>query len=246
MVIAAEAAGIALLFLVPFWGCVWLRDRRHLAYVDYPVEFAMYFLLCSLVGIWLFRAELARAPVNTLVAIPAVILVLTLVVTVGIYAAGKKRIPDGAQHFAQYGHAHNKWVSLDYRYLVPKSFEVLYQQVALVLVVLVLRTMLPSLLEFALLFAGLFGLLHFVMYLFWYRKKRVPASSVMLFSAFSFLGGLVMPVFILQVPFGFVYSFCVHVLYYPMIGVGFRYYLVKSDKGPPNRFSEDAGTWSES
>lgn len=191
MAILAETAGIALLFLVPFWGCIWLRDRRGLAYVDYPVEFAAYFLLCSLVGIWLFRAELAGAPVNTRVAMPALILLLTLLLTVGIYAVGKKNIPEVAQLLQQYGRAHNKWVTLDYRYLVPKSFEILYQQVALVLVVLVLRTMLPSLLEFALLFAGLFGLLHLLTYLYWYRKKRVPASSVMLFSAFSFLGGLV-------------------------------------------------------
>jgi hypothetical protein len=223
----AELVGIAVVLFIPFYGCYVLRDRLNLAYTDYPLRFAGYFLLCSLLAIWFFRAAFATAPVNTNFAIPALVLLGTFVLTAVIYASGKKRLPDVASVVQPYRAIHNKWVAFDGRYMVAKSADVLYQQVCLVLVVLLLHVLLPSLLALVLLFAGLFGLVHLLIYIYWYWTKRVPFSSVIVFSAFSTLGGLVMPLLILQVPFGFVYSYCVHELYFPAVGAGFRFYLAK-------------------
>jgi hypothetical protein len=77
-------------------------------------------------------------------------------------------------------------------------------------------------------FASLFGLLHLLIYVFWYWTKRVPRSSILVFTVFSFLGGLVMPLLILQIPFGFVYSYGIHELYFPVVGAGFRLYLART------------------
>jgi hypothetical protein len=221
---------IAIVFFIPFWGCFAVRNRLNLAYTDRPLSFAVYFLLCSLVGVWLFRADFAMAPIKSNLVIPVLILLGTFLLTVAIYASGKRRIPEVAPLLQQYGSIFNKWVTLDYRYLAAKSSEVLYQQVCIVLEVLVLRTMFSSPLALALLFASLFGVLHLFIYVYWYRKKLVPGSSVIVISIFSFLGGLVMPLLILLVPFGFIYSFCVHELYYPVVGTGFRFYLGRSAK----------------
>jgi hypothetical protein len=226
----AKLVGIAIAFYIPLWGCTAVRVRWNLAYADYPLRFAGYFLLCSLAGIWLFRADFANAPINASVALPALILLGTLALTTGIYAYGGKRLPDAAPLLQQYGPTNTEFVTLDYRYLAVRSCNILYQQVALVLIVLLLHTMLSSPLALALLFACLFGLAHLLLFARRYRQKRVPGSGVLVFSVFSFLGGLVMPLFILQVPFGFVYSFCVHELYYPAVGVGFRLYLGKKER----------------
>lgn len=223
----ARLVGIALAFFIPFWLCFAIRNRWSLAYADRPLFFIGYFLFWSLLGIWFFRADFALAPINANIALPAFILLGSLLLAAGLYAAGQKWIPDVGGILQQYGHVYNKWVALDYRYLAVKTAEVLYQQVALVLVVLLLHTLLPSPLALALWFASLFGLVHLLIFSYWYWKKRVPGSSVVVFSVCSFLGGLVMPLFILQVPFGFVYSFCIHELYYPVIGAGFRFYLGK-------------------
>ncbi|HLW02737.1 MAG TPA: hypothetical protein VKT82_29045 [Ktedonobacterales bacterium] len=223
----AKLVGITILFFIPFWGCIAIRDRWNLAYAHYPLGFAAYFLLCSLGGIWFFRADFASVPINTNVALPAIIFLGTLLLTLGIYASAQQRLADIASLLQQYGPTSNEFVRLDYRYLLVKLGNVLYQQVALVLTVLLLHRLLPSVLVLALLFASLFGLLHLLIYAYRYQQKQVPRSSVVVFSVFSFLGGLVMPLLVLQVPFGFIYSFCIHALYYPVVGVGFRIYLEK-------------------
>ena len=174
----AKLVGIAIVLFIPFYGCYTVRDRLNLSYTDYPLRFAGYLLLCSLLAIWLFRAAFAAAPVNANFAISALVLLGTFVLTAVIYASGKKRLPDVAPVVQPYRAIHNKWVAFDERYMVAKSADVLYQQVCLVLVVLLLHGLLPSLLALVLLFAGLFGVLHLLNYMYWYGTKRVPLSSI--------------------------------------------------------------------
>jgi hypothetical protein len=224
----AELIGIAAALFLPFYGCYLLRDRLNLAYTDYPFRFAGYYLLCALVVIWLFRADFATAPIGPNYVPPALALVATVALTAAIYAVGTARLPDVTSAVQPYPAIHNKWVAFDWRYMVAKSADVLYQQVCLVLIVLRLRPLLPSLLVLALLFGGLFGLLHLIIYAYWYLTRRVPFSSLVAYTGFSTLGGLAMPLLILGVPFGFVYSFCIHELYFPVIGAGFRLYLAKT------------------
>jgi hypothetical protein len=224
----AELVGIAVALLIPFYGCYVLRDRLNLAYTDYPVRFAAYYVLCSVPAIWLFRAVFASAPTNTSYLLPALVLLGSLALTAAIYVLGKRWLPDVEPVVASYRAIHNKWVAFDGRYMIAKSADVLYQQVCLVLVVLLLLQLVPSVLALALLFAGLFGLLHLIIYAYWYWTKRVPLSSLVVYTAFSTLGGLAMPVLILRVPFGFVYSFCLHELYFPVVGAGFRLWLARA------------------
>ena len=229
VVFFAKSALLAAVFCVPYFGFHAVLDRRNLSYRDHVGSIVSYFLVWSLIDLWLFRSDLARIPTNSDVVLPAIIFFATLLVTVIIYASGKTTLPDVTSRLQSYGSAHNEFVQLDYRYLVAKSADVLYQQVGLILAVLLLDTLLTSTLLLAFVTAGLFGVSHVLVYVSRYRNKRVHKARVLSFSIASFLGGWLMPVLILLVPFGFVYSFCVHELYYPFVGAGFRYAIGKQE-----------------
>jgi hypothetical protein len=218
---------LALVFCVPFWGFATVRSRWNMAYVDHVGEIAVYFLGWSLLDLWLFRSVLARAPTNTYVVLPIIILTGTLLGTAGLYVYGQAVLPDVSPHIQRYGRAFNEFAKLDGRYLVAKSCEVLFQQVGLVLSVLILNTILASPLLTISLIASLFGLSHLILYIIRYQQKRVSGASVVIFSLASLLGGGLMALLILLVPFGLIYSFCLHELFYPFVGIGFRLMLSK-------------------
>lgn len=219
----AKLVGIAIVLFIPFYGCYAVRDRLNLSYTDSPLRFAGYFLLCSLLAIWLFRVAFVAAPVNPHFAMPALVLLGTFGLTAVIYALGKKRLPDVVPVVQPYRAIHNKWAAFDERYMVAKSADVLYQQVCLVLVVLLLHGLLPlparpcARVRRPLWRAASAHLSVLV--------RDEPCSLLQRYGLHCLLdlGGLVMPLLILQVPFGFVYSFCVHELYFPVVGAGFRF-----------------------
>ena len=229
----AKSALLAIVFCIPYFGFHAFLDRRNLAYSDYAGSIAAYYLAWSLFDLWLFRSDLARLHTNSDVVLPAIILLGTLLVTVVIYTYGKTTLPDVNANLQSYSPAQRDFVRLEFRYLVAKSSDVLYQQVGLVIGVLLLNTILKSTLLLAFLMASLFGLSHVLLYVSRYRNKRVPKASALTFSVASFLGGWLMPVLILQIPFGFIYSFCIHELYYPFVGVGFRYMFAKQRHDVP-------------
>jgi hypothetical protein len=218
------------IFCVPFWGFHTFLDRRNLTYSDHVGGILAYFLAWSLLDLWLFRWVLAKLPTDSDVILPTLILSFTLLFAVGMYAIGKIALPDVTPYLGRYGSASQEFVQLNLRYLAAKSCDVAYQQLGLVLGVLLLSTVVGSPLLLSFLIACLFGMAHVALYTVRYRQHRVPKANALLFSIASFIAGGVMPILILLVPFGWVYSFCLHELYYPLAGVSLRYRLVKQEQ----------------
>lgn len=215
------------IFCIPFGGFHTFLDRRNLTYADHVGGIFAYFLAWALLDLWLFRWVLAKLPTDSDAILPTLTLAATVLFALGVYAIGNIALPYVTRRLHRYGSASQEFVQLNVRYLVAKSCDVAYQQVGLVLGVLLLSTVVGSPLLLSFLIACLFGLAHIALYTVRYREKRVPKANALLFSIASFLAGGVMPVLILLVPFGWVYSFCLHELYYPLAGIGLRYMLVK-------------------
>ncbi|HMU61455.1 MAG TPA: hypothetical protein PKA66_06715 [Gemmatimonadales bacterium] len=203
---ALDAGTLALLWLAG-WGGSFGLIRKGATYLTHPLVTSGVFLLFSLLAAMLFRPWLE--PLVSTVAAPSVlVLVAAVVLTIAVYALAPRwlRRPDDliARHPEEF------YLPMQYRYLVPKSFEILFQQ--LIIVVLTLRlaaTGLP-LPAVVLVFLGCFALLHLPMLLLVRRRVGIAYNLASLTLAAVF------PLLILRVPSGVVYSYAAHWFFYTM------------------------------
>jgi len=103
---------------------------------------------------------------------------------------------------------------MDYRYLVSKSFEVLFQQLVIVALTLLLAATGLSMMGIVLTFLLLFGVLHLPMLLI--VGTRLGLAYALAAATFA----VVFPVLILRVHDGFVYSYAAHWFAYMLAGAG--------------------------
>lgn len=96
-------------------------------------------------------------------------------------------------------------------YFLPKSVEILFQQLLVVALVLALAARSCSLRQISLCCAALFGGAHLLL-----AFGSVPWIYVLRFSVLAALFGLVFPYLILRVPNGFAYSYATHWAYYAL------------------------------
>jgi len=107
------------------------------------------------------------------------------------------------------------FATFDFRFLLSKSFDILFQQTLLLSIVLILKSFILSK-GLVILVTGIsFGLVH------------LPALKIKLrkfapyFIFFSFLAGLFFSFLIIFLPYGFLYSYITHWLFYIFSGVLF-------------------------
>jgi hypothetical protein len=94
-------------------------------------------------------------------------------------------------------------------YFLPKSIEILFQQVLIAALVLTLAHAGTGLRRISLLCGGLFGLTHLLLLL-----GGGPIGYTVRFTGFAAVFGLVFPVLFLRVPNGFAFSYAAHWLFY--------------------------------
>jgi hypothetical protein len=103
---------------------------------------------------------------------------------------------------------------LDYRYLVSKAFEILYQQTMIVVLILIINGTINNLAGVMIVYAVVFGLGHFPMIgLFGEQQKSFTRFYVVV----AVGSAIVFPVLILRVNYGFVYSYVVHSIFYTFL-----------------------------
>ena len=140
---------------------------------------------------------------------------VTLALAVALTLAGYALIPRFLQRPDALitRHPEEFYLRMDYRYLVPKSFEVLFQQLVIVVLTLLLSETGLSVTAVVFAFLGIFGLLHLPMLLVIGRGPGLyyGVASVTLAAAF--------PVLILRVESGFLYSYAAHWFFYTVVAV---------------------------
>jgi hypothetical protein len=189
-----DVGTLALLWLAG-WGVSFGLIRNRVTYLTHPLVTSGVFLLFSLLA-------------STLTAASLIVLVAAVVLTVAVYALAPRRLERPDALIAR--HPEEFYLAMQYRYLVPKSAEILFQQ--LIIVVLTLRlaaTGLP-LPAVILAFLGCFALLHLPMLLLVQRQVGIAYNLASLTLAAVF------PVLILRVPSGVVYSYAAHWFFYTL------------------------------
>jgi len=96
-------------------------------------------------------------------------------------------------------------------YFLPKSFEILFQQILILALVLSLARQGLTLMHISLTCAGLFGGMHLLLVF-----DADLSNSVVRFAVMATLFGLIFPVLILRVRNGLAYSYAMHWLYYAL------------------------------
>lgn len=204
-----DIATLALIW-VACWGVSFGLIRRGITYLTHPLATSFLFFSFSVLAMILFRARLA--PLASGVTVPSVVVLLGVVLlTVAVYALAPRFLRRPDQLIAR--HPEEFYLQLQYRYLTPKSFEILFQQ--LIIVVLTLRlaaTGLP-LVGVILAFLGIFALLHLPMLLL------VGTRMGLAYNLASATLAAVFPVLILGVESGIVYSYAAHWFFYTIAGV---------------------------
>ena len=150
---------------------------------------------------------------------PILILILVYILTIFVYSISHKYLQPPTRLIEKYPHQY--FIKMDYRYIISKSFDILFQQVMIVIMVMWLSQQNHSLSEIILYFVLLFGLVH-VFALF-------PAGKIFgtYYLIASLIGAVIFPMLILKVNYGFVYSFVIHVSFYSISSVFFWLYAEK-------------------
>lgn len=191
------------------WGVAFWLVKRGINYLDNYRLTSAVFLSFSALLVALFRRRIETLMGNP-TALPFVVLLLAAATAIGLYALCPRylRRPDGviARHPEEF------YLHLDPRYLVSKSFEVLFQQLVIVVLTLLLASTGLSLMSIVLAFLLLFGVLHLPMLLIVGRGL----GTVYALAAGTF--AVVFPLLILRVHYGFVYSYAAHWFAYMLAG----------------------------
>lgn len=210
---------VGLLFLL--WLCVWAGAFRILIphkihYLQGFLPFSLYFLIATLIGGLLFRPEVSVLLASPRVPIlPFALLMAVMVVTVCAYRYTKKYVPRPAEAEFVLNGPNPSFLALDYRYIVSKSCEIFFQQLFIAALIVLLLRLNLAIWHVMILFAILFGSVHLP--LLWTGTKFWGWY----FTLFAVGSALIFPPIISSVPYGFVYTYMIHWMFYTLSGVFF-------------------------
>ncbi|MCA9726495.1 MAG: hypothetical protein KC729_02365 [Candidatus Eisenbacteria bacterium] len=195
------------------WAASWvlggaifvLLVRRGVTYVDYYGVTAIYFALATVAVAVPFRHVLLPLA-HQLRPIHAVLLAIVVGLHVWVYRWLPRRIPRPEALIRAYPHVY--WLRLDPRYNVSKPFEILFQQVLFIALVLILAGTGWNRLVWNGALIVMFGALHVPII------PMVGRYFGLYYLWSSMVAALVFPAVILAAPDGFVYAYLLHWLYY--------------------------------
>lgn len=202
-------------FVMTFFSSV-INKRFHISYTQGYIIASGYFFIASLLVIYHYH-NYFKLLVQPIEAMPWVILIGLFVLNPLTYWFARKKLKRPTDFI--YRNDSQNFIKLDYRYLVSKTFEILFQQTCIIVLVSLLAQAGLSLLAIMFLFFLLFGASHLPLFL---TGNWIWATYYIVFSALS---GFIFPPLILKLSSGFIYSFIIHWLFYTLAGVGFWIYF---------------------
>ncbi len=185
---------------------------RGINYIDHHEVTTLYFLFVIITVIGLFGNRLALF-VADYDKLPFGILAAAFLLNIAIYYYTPLFLRRPTTLIRKNPSAF--FLTFDYRYLISKTFDILYQQIFVILLVAALDRMGFTIPQIIGAFALLFGLIHvplvFVEGRFWGLYHTTAAL----------LSAIVFPPLILMVPYGFIYTFIIHWGFYTLSGLLF-------------------------
>ena len=156
------------------------------------------------------RATLARLTTQ-LTPTPFIVLILVYVVTVALYRVARVSFTRPEQLIER--NPYELFLTLDYRYLFSKSFELLFQQIMIVVLILTIHRMTATMIHVIVIYGVIFSLAHLPIYPFIGTNEK--AFRVFYIVA-SIASAVLFPLLILKIDCGFVYSYAIHLSFYTL------------------------------
>lgn len=201
-----------LIVFVGAWEFRFLREKKGLNYIDNFFIVGLYFSFWSMTLVFAFQEKFS-ALVAGFTTIPFIFLLLLFVFNALVYSLLPKFFKRPRNVIKS--HPKELFLYLDYRYIFSKSFDILFQQVAIILIILFLRDMGLGLAGIIPIFALIFGFLHLPLV----KTKKKFFGYYYTFSAI--LSAIFLPLIILQIHYGFVWTYIIHWLFYSLSSIIF-------------------------
>ncbi|HSG56280.1 MAG TPA: hypothetical protein VLA45_12575, partial [Paracoccaceae bacterium] len=200
-------------------GYFWLQPLLSvdIGYNDAPVFYAIYYAIWAALVFLVFRSSFGQGTKFDEPAAYALYFAAMALCFAGFALLVLPRLPDTewlrSETPVEFFWA-NSW------YFLPKSFEILFQQILIAALILALNAMSLSLLRISVLVAALFGGFHLTLALSYPNPVYVLRYSVT-----ATLFGAIVPDFILRVRKGFFISYAVHWGFYAVDIVLIHFYF---------------------
>jgi hypothetical protein len=211
------------------WGALWLAGgtlfvllvRRGMTYVDRPLTIAVFFFVLSVLVALPFR-DLLLPRLAELEPVHGVLVLGLVGFQVGTYAVTRRRLPRPERLIDANRHIY--FLRMDDRYLVSKSFEILFQQTLLASLVLVLVDAGLSTSRIVIACVTLFAVAHVPL------LKLVGRVFGVFYIVSAAVAAAVFPLLIAGVEAGIAYSYVLHSLFYTLAGVAFWMLEARADR----------------
>ncbi|MDO8556328.1 MAG: hypothetical protein Q7R96_04105 [Nanoarchaeota archaeon] len=168
----------------------------------------IFFILSTILAINIFDFPFEKIAITPL-AISS--LIALYILSLSTYSLAKKLLKPPQTLLKKY--PDHYWITLDYRYLISKSFEILFQQTMIIIGVWMLYNAGFSLLKTITYFFIIFGFIHLI------GISTAGKTMGIFYLLASLIGALFFPILIIASPDGFIYSYIVHFLFYIIAGI---------------------------
>ena len=207
-----------ILLCMALWFVAWTffffgLFRRGIGYVNHFLWTTGYFLSVAAITAIVF-SNYVRQVVQGFVVEPFIVLVVVIILTVLIYLYAPQYIKKPERYLRDY--PDYEYLVINWRRLIPKFADILAQQLFIVLLILFLQQTGLPLYGIILAFFGLFGLLHIPLI-----ARGWGTWSAWVFGAAVISFSILFPVIILNIHYGFVYTYIIHWLFYLITAIGF-------------------------
>ncbi len=184
--------------------------------IDYTRRYwftSFYFLIVSFVALFLFHYEIRQIIPTQFTITPFVVVVFALVASVTAYKYVRAHFKKPNLLIRQ--NPNEFFLTLEYSYLISKTFEIMFQQIMIAALVVILSNLGFSLIETITIFALLFSIAHIPLF------KTEGVFWAKYFLILSVASSVIFPLLILEVNYGFVYTYIIHWIFYPISGIFF-------------------------
>lgn len=203
------------LCFVGWGGYYFFMQRRGIDFEHRYWITTIHFVVVGFVVALAFREQTLRVLADFSSA-PIISAALFLIALYTVNRFLQKRFVVPSEYLARF--PDRNYLSISNKRLISKSVEILAQQVFIVLLVIFLRDAGLSMPGITFGFMFLFALLHIpLIQAEWGKWPALPFIGAVI--GFS----LIFPVIILTIPYGFMYTFIIHWLFYAVLAIAFLY-----------------------
>lgn len=202
------------LWTIPWLLFYWFLNKHHINYIHHFWITSCFFLGIAILIFLLFQNNFKPFIVN-FINFPFYLLIVFYILAFSIYFLSGKFFTRSIAYWKGQSTTFAFAMLMDYRYLIAKSFEILFQQISIILLISFLLEAKLNLLQLIVIFIAIFGMSHIPAAL----VKKNNIRWYVLFTLASFLSGIIFPLLIIKIHYGFVYSYIMHWSFYIIAGV---------------------------